>query len=129
MQRDIFTADHDDFRLLVRDFIAKEVSPHYRDWEKAGQVPREMYRTLGTLGVMGMAIPEEYGGSGTRDYRYNMLIQEEAAKALITSLGTVRTQLDVILPYFLEYCDDAQKASSSAVSSGPSSRQVKGSTE
>ena len=49
---------------------------------------------------MGMAIPEEYGGAGTRDYRYNVVLQEEASRALVT-LGTARTQLDVILPYFL----------------------------
>ena len=49
---------------------------------------------------MGMAIPEKYGGAGIDDYRYNVILQEEAARALVT-LGTVRTQLDVILPYFL----------------------------
>jgi acyl-CoA dehydrogenase len=63
-------------------------------------VPRSFFRKLGEIGVMGMAIPEKYGGSGEPDYRYHVILQEEASRALVT-MGTVRTQLDVILPYFL----------------------------
>ncbi|MGW1028931.1 acyl-CoA dehydrogenase family protein [Streptomyces sp. NPDC002577] len=108
MQRDIFTADHEAFRGLVRDFVIREVVPHYEDWEKAGRLPREVFEQLGSLGVTGLAIPEEYGGSGLDDYRYNVVLQEEAARCLVT-LGTVRTQLDVILPYFLAYADKEQR--------------------
>jgi len=108
VRRDVFTADHESFRELVRDFVAKEVVPHYPDWEKAGRLPREFFTKLGSLGVLGMAIPEKYGGAGVSDYRYNVVLQEEAAHALVT-LGTVRTQLDVILPYFLAYADEAQR--------------------
>jgi hypothetical protein len=58
--------------------------------------------------MLGMAIPEQYGGSGIDDYRYNVVLQEEAARALVT-LSTVRTQLDVILPYFLHYANDEHR--------------------
>lgn len=108
MRRDLFTADHESFREMVRDFVAKEIVPHYADWEQEGRFPREVFAQLGVLGVLGMAIPEEYGGAGLRDYRYNVVLQEEAARALVT-LSTVRTQLDVILPYFLDFTDAAQK--------------------
>ncbi|MFI8075812.1 acyl-CoA dehydrogenase family protein [Streptomyces sp. NPDC086033] len=108
MRRDLFTPDHEAFRELARDFIAKEVVPHYCDWEKAGQLPREVFHKLGSLGLLGFAIPEEYGGGGVADYRYNVVLQEEAARALVT-LGTVRTQLDVILPYFLAYANHEQR--------------------
>jgi acyl-CoA dehydrogenase len=64
---------------------------------------------LGEIGVMGMAIPEKFGGSGNSDFRYNVILQEEASRALVT-MGTVRTQLDVILPYFLAYCSDSQQS-------------------
>jgi acyl-CoA dehydrogenase len=108
VRRDLFTADHEAFRAMVRDFVAKEVAPHYSDWEKAGQLPREVFAKLGALGVMGIAIPEQYGGAGLNDFRYNVILQEESARAVVT-LGTVRTQLDVVLPYFLAYCDEAQR--------------------
>lgn len=109
MRRDVFDGDHEDFRKLVREFVAKEVVPRYAAWEQDGRLPRSFFEQLGSLGVLGMAIPEQYGGAGRDDYRYNVVLQEEAARALVT-LGTVRTQLDVILPYFLAYADDAQRA-------------------
>ncbi|MFK0157623.1 acyl-CoA dehydrogenase family protein [Streptomyces sp. NPDC090499] len=108
MRRQIFTADHEEFRTLVREFVAKEVVPNYTSWEQDGRLPRELFERLGALGVLGMAIPEEHGGSGIADYRYNVVLQEEASRALVT-LGTVRTQLDVILPYFLAYADAEQR--------------------
>lgn len=108
MRREIYTPDHEEFRKLVREFVAKEVVPNYASWERAGRLPREIFEQLGSLGVLGIAIPEEYGGAGLDDYRYNVVLQEEAARALVT-LGTVRTQLDVILPYFLAYADSAQR--------------------
>ncbi|MFD9279350.1 acyl-CoA dehydrogenase family protein [Streptomyces mirabilis] len=108
MRRELFTADHEAFRQLVRDFVAKEVVPHYTEWEHAGRLPRELFDKLGSLGVLGISIPEAYGGAGLQDYRYNVVLQEEAARALVT-LGTVRTQLDVVLPYFLAYADEDQR--------------------
>ncbi|EHI12855.1 acyl-CoA dehydrogenase family protein [Mycolicibacterium thermoresistibile] len=109
MRREVFTDDHEAFRELARDFIEKEVVPNYPDWEKAGRMPREAFELMGSLGMLGMAIPEQYGGAGIVDYRYNVVLQEEAARALVT-LSTVRTQLDVILPYFLHYADEEQRA-------------------
>ncbi|MEU6644458.1 acyl-CoA dehydrogenase family protein [Saccharomonospora sp. NPDC046836] len=108
MRREVFTSDHEAFREVVREFVAREVVPRYEEWERAGQLPREIFGQLGALGVLGMAIPEEYGGAGFADYRYNVVLQEEAARALVT-LGTVRTQLEVILPYLLAYADAAQR--------------------
>jgi acyl-CoA dehydrogenase len=108
MRRDLFTEDHEAFRELARDFIDKEVVPAYPEWEKGGRMPRDVFKQMGALGMLGMAIPEEYGGAGMPDYRYNVVLQEEAAKALVT-LSTVRTQLEVILPYFLHYANDEQR--------------------
>jgi acyl-CoA dehydrogenase len=107
-RRGLFTAEQEDFRLVIREFIEKEVVPSYPEWEKLGHAPREFFRKLGDIGVMGMAIPEEYGGSGNDDYRYNVILQEEASRAMVT-LGTTRSQLDVWLPYFLKYCTPEQK--------------------
>ncbi|CAM2739855.1 acyl-CoA dehydrogenase family protein [Skermania piniformis] len=109
MRRDLYTADHEAFRDLVREFVAKQIVPNYPQWERAGRMPREIFAEMGKLGMLGFALPEQYGGAGLRDYRYNAILQEEAYRALVT-LGTVRTQLDVILPYFLEYADAAQQA-------------------
>lgn len=108
MRRDLFNEDHEAFRQLARDFVEKEVVPHYPQWEKAGRMPRDVFKQMGALGMLGVAIPEEYGGAGIDDYRYNVVLQEEAARALVT-LSTVRTQLEVILPYFLHYANAEQR--------------------
>ncbi|MGW4368492.1 acyl-CoA dehydrogenase family protein [Nocardia takedensis] len=109
MRRELFTPDHEAFRDLVRTFVEKQVAPNYAAWEADGRMPREIFTEMGGLGMLGIALPEEYGGAGLRDYRYNVILQEEAYRAQVT-LGTVRTQLDVILPYFLEYADAEQRA-------------------
>ena len=109
MRRDsLFTAEQQAFRKVIRGFIEREVVPAFPEWEEGGEVPRSLFRRLGELGVTGMAIPPDYGGSGQDDYRYNVILQEEAARAYVT-LGSLRTQLDVIHPYFLSYASAEQR--------------------
>lgn len=62
MKRLLFEPDHDVFRESARTFIAKEVVPHYPEWEKAGIVPRDLFTKAGELGLFA-AVPEAYGGS------------------------------------------------------------------
>ncbi|MFI6402432.1 acyl-CoA dehydrogenase family protein [Streptomyces sp. NPDC050548] len=109
MRRTLFEETHEDFRLLVRDFIAREVLPSYEDWRRAGLVPRDLFTALGKLGIIGTAIPEEYGGGGQDDYRYNAVIQEECARACVT-LGGLRTHLDIVVPYFTGLANAEQRA-------------------
>ncbi|MFG2969510.1 acyl-CoA dehydrogenase family protein [Streptomyces sp. NPDC048288] len=109
MRRTLFEQDHQDFRLLVRDFIAREVLPVYEDWRRAGLVPRDLFTSMGKLGILGTAVPEEYGGGGQEDYRFNVVIQEECARAGVT-LGGLRTHLDVVVPYFTGLADAGQRA-------------------
>jgi acyl-CoA dehydrogenase len=108
IRQGVFTAEQEDFRQLIREFVEREIVPHYADWEKAGEAPRSFFRAVGAIGVMGMAIPEKFGGSGEPDFRYSVILQEEASRALVT-MSTVRTQLDVILPYFLKYANAEQQ--------------------
>jgi acyl-CoA dehydrogenase len=107
VKRTIFGPDHEAFRALVRAFVAREVVPEYATWEEAGAPPRQVFQRLGELGVMGLNMPEEWGGSA-QDYRYNVVLQEETARAGVT-IGSLRTHLDVILPYFRRYADRQQQ--------------------
>jgi acyl-CoA dehydrogenase len=109
MRRTLFGPDHEDFRGLVRDFLAREVVPVYDDWRSAGLVPRDLFTSLGKLGVLGTAIPEEYGGAGLADYRFNVVLQEECARVTVT-LGGLRTHLDVVVPYFTGLAYAEQRA-------------------
>src|SRR5438128_12630986 len=108
MRRTLFEEDHEAFRKVVRAFMQTEVVPHFPDWEKSGYLPRELFTKIGENGVLGMAIPEEYGGGGIVDYSYNVVLQEEAARALV-SLVPLGLMLHVVLPYFLTSADEPHR--------------------
>ncbi|MFC4947909.1 acyl-CoA dehydrogenase family protein [Pseudonocardia sp. GCM10023141] len=110
MKRILFDAEHEDYRESVRTFLAKEVTPHYAEWERAGIVARELFTKAGELGVFGIAVPEQYGGAGLRDFRYSVVLQEEAARAAVAPamLGP-GLQADICLPYYLELATAEQK--------------------
>ena len=109
--RSLFTDDHRAFRESFAAFIAKEITPHYLDWERDGIAPRELYASAGQFGFLGMAVPEQYGGGGTNDFRFNMVLAEELAAAGIGGAGLGLTlHNDITTPYFIEYCTDEQKS-------------------
>ncbi|MCE3555926.1 acyl-CoA dehydrogenase family protein [Pseudonocardia sp. RS11V-5] len=108
MRRTLYGEDHEAFRRTARDFLAKEVVPHFADWEKAGMPPREIFRALGDLGVMGLRIPEEYGGGGEPSFLYPAVWIEETAAAHV-HLGGFNVHTNVVLPYFLGYADAEQR--------------------
>ena len=110
MRRTLFDDEHEQFRQSFRRWLAKEVVPQHPDWERAGIIPREMFRAAGEHGFLGMAVPAEYGGGGVEDFRYNLVIGEEVHAAGVNAAGLGLTlQNDICLPYFLRYCTDEQK--------------------
>jgi alkylation response protein AidB-like acyl-CoA dehydrogenase len=109
VKRVLFEADHEDFRGAVRTFLAKEVVPHAEAWAEAKIVPRELFAQAGELGLFA-AVPEEYGGAGVEDFRFNVVVAEEAAAAGVVApmLGPL-LQADICMPYFLGLADAAQR--------------------
>ncbi len=110
-RRAIYEDDHEDFRESFRRFLAKEVVPHYEQWEQDGIVPREIFAKAGENGFLGMQVPEEYGGAGVGDdFRFNAIIGEECCAANLGGFSVgITLHNDVCLPYFLEYCNEEQK--------------------
>ena len=110
MQRDIFESDHELFRETVRRFVEDEIVPNVPKWEHEGKVDKQMFRNAGQAGLLGMAIPDEYGGGGVDDFRFNAVIVEEVMAADAFASGMCITlHNDVVLPYFLELCNPDQK--------------------
>lgn len=111
MRRTLFEAEHDQFRASVRRFLDTEVRPRHDEFERAGIVDRSIFRRAGDAGFLGFAVPEEYGGGGVRDFRYNAVLGEEAQAAGLASAGLGLTlHTDICLPYFLDLTTDGQKA-------------------
>ncbi|GGL06947.1 acyl-CoA dehydrogenase family protein [Planomonospora parontospora] len=109
MQRDLFEEEHDLFRETVREFLAREVVPHHDRWEKDGIVPREVWKKAGEVGMFGFGVPEEFGGAGIKDFRYNAVIVEEIIRVGASGLG-FSLHNDVMAPYFVDLTNDEQKA-------------------
>ncbi|WP_329549888.1 acyl-CoA dehydrogenase family protein [Streptomyces sp. NBC_01356] len=108
MERTIFNDSHEIFRRTAREFMAKEVVPHFAEWDAAGIVPRDVFRRIGELGVLGMQIPEEYGGGGSDSFLYAAVWAEETARAYV-NLGGFSAHLHIVLPYFLAYATEEQR--------------------
>ncbi|WP_414167495.1 acyl-CoA dehydrogenase family protein [Streptoverticillium reticulum] len=108
MKREIYGAEHEAFRATVRAFLAKEVEPHYEQWEKDGVVSREAWLAAGRQGLLGITVPEEYGGGGSTDHRFGAVLTEEFARSGAAGFG-VELHNDIIGPYLIALGTDEQK--------------------
>ena len=108
IKRDIYTEEHEIFRQSVRDFVAKEITPFNEQWEKNKMVSRESWQKLGEAGFLCMQAPEEYGGLGITDFKYNTIFAEElgltgcAGPAVGYPLHN-----DIVFPYIHHYGQEA----------------------
>jgi len=81
MERNLFDDEHDLFRESFRRFVADEITPNLERWEAEGITDRSLFSKAGSHGFLGMAVPEEHGGGGVGDFRYNQVIIEEVQAA------------------------------------------------
>jgi long-chain-acyl-CoA dehydrogenase len=111
VKRELLEDEHEALRASFRSWLEKEVVPHEREWDAAGIVPRSVFAEAGRHGFLAMAVPSEYGGGGSDDFRYNLVIGEEIQLSGIGAIGLGLTlHNDICLPYFLRYCTDEQRA-------------------
>ena len=101
------TPEHEMFRETCRRFFDKEVVPFHMTWEEEGVVPRELWRKAGAQGLLGMTMPEEYGGAGC-DFLYSAILIEEQGRA-IASGPAFSLHNDIVVPYLLHYGTEEQK--------------------
>ena len=75
-----FGPDHETLRRSVRDFVAREITPHAAAWDEAGSFPRELYLKAGAIGLLGIGYPEPLGGTPA-DIFFTIAAAEELARA------------------------------------------------
>jgi long-chain-acyl-CoA dehydrogenase len=110
MKRTVFEPEHQVFRDTVEHFVSTEILPYHADWSEAGIVDKAMFRAAGKQGLLGMAIPEDLGGGGVDDFRYNAVINEVMTARGVAASGTCITlHNDICLPYFLSACNEEQR--------------------
>jgi alkylation response protein AidB-like acyl-CoA dehydrogenase len=110
VKRTLYESDHEAFRESFRKFVEVEISPHDEQWNRDSIVPREVFAKAGKNGFLGMDVPEEYGGGGVKDFRFNAVIIEELMRAGCGGSGLGLTlHNDICMPYFLTYANEEQK--------------------
>jgi alkylation response protein AidB-like acyl-CoA dehydrogenase len=110
MRRTLFEPEHVDYRESVRRFVAEEITPHHEQWEGDGIVPRELFAAASEKGLLAMQVPEEYGGAGVEDFRFNQIVSEEVSLAGVAGSGLGMTlHNDICLPYFLAFANQEQR--------------------
>ncbi|NKQ53228.1 acyl-CoA dehydrogenase [Amycolatopsis sp. K13G38] len=110
MERNLFTADHDAYREVVREFVAREVQPHLRRWDIERSIDRQTWLAAGKQGIIGLSIPESHGGGDQPDYRYQVVVIEEFAKVGAASLiSSFSLQDNIIVPYVKDLGTEEQK--------------------
>lgn len=104
--RQVYDADHHQFRDTVRRFLEREVAPHYGRWEQQGIVDRSYWDACAAAGLLCPTVPEAYGGLGL-DFRYNAILDEESG--YIGVILPSMLQSDITAGYFERYASEEQK--------------------
>ncbi|MBL3668104.1 acyl-CoA dehydrogenase family protein [Streptomyces sp. M2CJ-2] len=110
MRRGLYTADHEEFREVVAEFVRREVAPNLERWDEQRLIDRDVWLAAGEQGLLGLAAPEEHGGAALSDYRYRNVVQEELAKVFASSLASgFSLQDDIAIPYLTSLGTEEQK--------------------
>ncbi len=109
MPRTVYGPDHEAFRLSVREFIERTLRPRTEQMLEAKSIDRDIWQEAGKQGLLGLEIPEEYGGAGANDYRFNAVEAEEnaALNAAVSSCFGIHS--DVCPPYIVDLGTEEQK--------------------
>jgi acyl-CoA dehydrogenase len=109
VDRVIFEEEHRLFRESVRAFIDRVVRPNHEEWRSNCLIGREFWLEAGRDGLLGLAMPQEHGGSGLGDFRFNAIVTEELAGVALAFASAYGIHADVVAPYLLELTTDEQK--------------------
>nr|WP_206314201.1 acyl-CoA dehydrogenase family protein [Streptomyces coryli] len=102
------TAEQEAVRDLARDFTDREIRPHAAEWDRAESVDRAIVKKLGSVGFLGLTIPEEYGGSGGDHLSY-VLVTEELGRGDSAVRGIVSVSLGLVGKSIAAWGSEEQK--------------------
>lgn len=92
----------------AKEFARLHIKPHLMDWDESQEFPVPVFREMGKLGMMGVLVPEEYGGSGMGYYEYSAVIQEVAK--VCGSIGlSLAAHNSLCTGHILSFGNEAQK--------------------
>ncbi len=109
MPRNIYEEDHESLRASAREFVERVLRPRAEEMIELKSIPRDIWREAGKQGFFGLDIPEEYGGAGTDDYRFNAVVAEEWARFNMATSSCFGIHADVCPAYIVDLGTEEQK--------------------
>ncbi|MET0692427.1 MAG: acyl-CoA dehydrogenase family protein [Propionibacteriaceae bacterium] len=109
MKRTLFDEDHEVFRGTCRAFVDRQLRPHQEKHIANHEFGRDMWLELGKQGLLGLNVPEEYGGAGVDDPRFALVLAEELSKLAFAYSSCVGIHADCVAPYLVDLCTEEQK--------------------
>ena len=109
MRRTIFHEDHDAFRESCRTFVDRTLRPHQEKHIANHELGREVWLELGRKGLLGLNVPEEYGGAGADDVRFSLILAEELSRLAFAYSACVGIHTNCIAPYLVDLGTEEQK--------------------
>jgi alkylation response protein AidB-like acyl-CoA dehydrogenase len=108
MRRTIFEDEHDAFRESARGFLLKEAVPRTDEWEAAGVIDRAFWKKAAAQGFVAFSAPEEFGGAGLGDFRFNAVLDEEVVRTGAVTDAFALTN-DILAPYLTDLTTPEQQ--------------------
>ena len=109
MPRHIYNEDHEAFRAAAREFVERTLKPRAEDMIMAKSIDRLIWKEAGAQGFFGLEVPEEYGGSGADDFRFNAVFNEEISHFSAAVSSCFGIHADVVPPYIVDLGTEEQK--------------------
>ncbi|MBA4256443.1 MAG: acyl-CoA dehydrogenase [Polaromonas sp.] len=97
------------FKDSLQRFCDAEIEPHYRDWEKAGCVPRELFTRMGAQGFLCADLPEAFGGTGANVEFSFAVLEVLSRRGYSGFVGGLQVHSDIVPPYLVHDGTDAQR--------------------
>jgi alkylation response protein AidB-like acyl-CoA dehydrogenase len=109
MPRNIYGPDHEAFRETAREFVERSLKPRAEDFLKDKAMGREVWLEAGAQGLLGLEVPEQYGGSEGGDFRLNAVLAEELSKFTAAASSCFGIHTDCVAPYLVDLGTEEQK--------------------
>jgi len=109
MPRNLYSADHEAFRQSAREFVERSLKPRAEQFLEARVIDRAAWLEAGKQGLLGLEVPEVYGGSGAQDFRFNTVLTEELSKFNAAASSCFGIHCDCVAPYLVDLGTPEQK--------------------